>query len=107
MLHVVQPSSLTHISFSIQIIPYGYLQNYLYCNIKGDLKSHGDLSLKGKRRIWLWLPLMLGERMGSNTPLPVNVQASYRMVWGQHNSAKEVDWPYVRGEGKQRGKCWS
>lgn len=89
MLLVVQPSSLTHICFSIQIIAYGYLQNYLYCNIKRDLKSHRDLSLKGKKGIWLWLPLTLGERMGSETPLPVTFQASYRTVWRQHNGAKQ------------------
>lgn len=54
MLLMVQPSSLTHIWFSIQIIPY--LQNYLYCTIKRGLKCHMDLSVKGKRRIWLCLP---------------------------------------------------
>ena len=109
MLHVVQPSSLTHICSSIQIIPYGYLQNYLYCSIKRDLKSHRDLSLKGKRGIWLWLPLTLGEWMGSETLLPVNVQASYRTVSRQHNCAKQrkltgPTWGERANEGENAGQ---
>lgn len=92
MLLMVQPSCLTHIWFSIQIILY--LQNYLYlyCNIKRGLKCHRDLSVEGKSRIWLsrlgfgkgWAPRMCkypGQLQGS-------AMAQRR----------------VRGEGK---RCWS
>lgn len=48
MLHVVKPSSLTHICFSIQIIPYGYLPNYLYCNI--NIKKSWGLIFKREER---------------------------------------------------------
>lgn len=59
MLPMVQPSYLTHLWFSIQIVPY--LQNYLHCNIKRGLKCHRGLSVKGKSRIWLCLPSGFGK----------------------------------------------
>jgi len=36
--------------------------------MRRDLKSHRDLSVKGKKEIWLCLPLALREQISSQNP---------------------------------------
>lgn len=52
-------------------------------------KPRGFIFKRGKREAWLWLPLTLGEWMGSETPLPANIQASCRMGWRLHSKGSQ------------------